>query len=515
MEAEAPEEHGPAEPDAADEAAGDDAGGAARRERRFVAITVVLVAIGYLAMATVATTTLPWRGTADAGSHLNYVQAVHHGHLLDPYGKSFEDFIEDPAERDDIERQYASAHPPAYYAVLAVLVGGDLDDHEWIRAVITIRSLNVVLGLVGLLAMAAFGWIAGGRWRARLAVVVPAVGTATFAYLRFSAEVYNDMAVTAIALVSLAIAARQVVRGPTARGLVALAVLGALGMGTKATYVVTLGSVALLVVAAAVLHGPPGRRRWARGIASAAGVVLFAAASFAWFYERNRRLSGSWYRSTGKVPVGDRTRRTLADVLGGDSFYLIPFERAVGTGNARWRPTARRLSLAVSLPALLATIGVLARKVWSRANALSTTTVVLGSVLVADLLGHYALQASHAVGYGADNARYFLPASLVIGLALGIGVAAAGRASALLVPLLVGALWAANVVSMAVYGRDADELAPSGALGSLRDRAVENDLPAGLPMVLLGVAALALVGVGVQIWRHRDLFGASPRTVDV
>lgn len=492
---------------------GDDGSLVRRRERRFVVVTVALVAIGYLAMATVAATTLPWRGTADAGSHLNYVRAVHHGHLLDPYGESFEDFVPE-ADRGEVERQYASAHPPGYYAALSVLVGDDLDDHEWIRAVITIRGINVALGLVGLLAMAAFGWIAGGAWRARLAVVVPAVGTATFAYLRFSAEVYNDMAVTAIALVSLAIAARQVVRGPTVQGTLALAVLGAFGMGSKATFVVTLGVVTGLLVAASVLHGPPGRRRWVRGAAAAAFVALVALASFAWFYERNRRLSGSWYRSTAKVPVGDRSHRDLADVLGGDSVYLVPFERAVGSGAARWRPTATALSLLITLPAALATVRVIVKKMWASANAFSHTTAVLGAALVADLLGHYAMQASHSVGYGADNARYFLPATLAIGLVLGIGVASAGRASAVLVPLMVGGLWAGNVVSMAVYGHERDEVAPTGALGALRDRAVQNDLPAALPSVLLSIAALTLVGVVVQIWRHRDLFGAPPISAD-
>ena len=264
------------------------------------------VLVGFVAIAAFAAITLGPTGTADARSHLDYIVQVDRGDLPEPYGYEFS--YDDDRPTGHL-RQFASAHPPGYYAVMSVPFGDALQGEHWIGAVQLLRATNVVIGCVGLVLLSWLGWTVGGPWRERLAVGVPAIAAGTFSYLRFSAEVYPDLLATVVATAAILLAARALLLGPTIGLAVGSIALGAAGMGIRATYVVTLAACIAALALSWVLHRRSHRVRAAiTGGGIAAGVGVASIVPFAWFYAINVDRSGYWYRSTPKLPLPGRPR---------------------------------------------------------------------------------------------------------------------------------------------------------------------------------------------------------------
>ncbi|WP_353828590.1 hypothetical protein [Agromyces sp. SYSU T0242] len=464
--------------------------------RRIAIVGVALVALGFLLAAAFAAGTLPWRGTADAYEHLDYVYQVHLGNLPEPTGHALE-----PARwnigdtRIEEGRQYASAHPPLYYWLAAALVGPLLDDGRLVAAVAAIRGLNVALGLAGLIAMAWGGWVVGRRWRAPLAIAVPMAGAFSYAYLRFSAEVYNDMLLTAVSITTVVLAIRILQAGPRPRLMVALSALCVVGMGTKATFVLVLALAVVAVFVGAMLRG---RGRPAVRVLRATGLsavpVVAAAAAFGWFYARNVALSGSWYRSTPVAQVGDREYRGLFENLADPRFYGIVPEGLFG----KWARTVSEAAPAGSAILFIAgattTIVVVVVLLARRGRRLDHVTGWTIAILAAHLVGQYALQLSHSTGYGQYNVRYFLPATLSFAVLMAFGVTVLRPTRAIAAPAAAVVMMVMSVVSMAALelGPDAVGADPVGAILSMG--------AAGLPReplaLLLPGAIVALVAAG-------------------
>ncbi|ROQ36648.1 hypothetical protein EDF46_3191 [Frondihabitans sp. PhB188] len=476
-----------------------------RRQHRAVLVGVALVSIGYLAITGFASATLAWTGTVDSYEHLDYVWQVLHGHLPGPLGHEWTPGAY--ASEGNDGRQLASAHPPVYYAVMAVLAGPLLESSHWHVAVAIIRGANTLFGLGGLLAAAWVGWMVGRRHRVHLAIALPALAGAPFAYLRYSSDVYNDTLVAALSMAALAIAVRLVVAGPSWRFTVLLAVVAALALGTKATAVLTVGVVAVALVAACIVHAD---RRSPFLTARAAVMRLLVlggvpAAAFGWFYVRNAGLSGAWYRSTEVSQVSGRTRRGLVDVLTDPDYYLIIPRGLIGHGTAAFGDIADAASLAVfAVGAGLTVAAVVARR--KRVPELGAAQFLLIIMFAGHLLGSYLLQLSHSVGYGAYNWRYFLPSSLSVALLLGTGASLFGRrVAAVVVPVVVAVMWAGSSISFVLYAQErGHKVAPTGR-GFLHDAgaaAFANGLPGWLPTLLLVLAAASIAGVGAVLWRY-------------
>ena len=128
-------------------------------------------------------------------------------------------------------RQFASAHPPLFYALASVVEGGALEDGQWPTAVARIRALNTVLGVGTLLIIAWAAWRLGGRRRAQLMIVSCALAGLVYPFVRHSADVYSDLLVTFLSTAAIALAlvgrARAAGTWPSWRC--------AAGMATKAT----------------------------------------------------------------------------------------------------------------------------------------------------------------------------------------------------------------------------------------------------------------------------------------
>ncbi|BDZ65784.1 hypothetical protein [Agromyces mangrovi Wang et al. 2018] len=478
------------------------------RERRLAGIGVALIGIAFVCVAAFAAYSLRWSGSADAYEHLDYVLQVARGQLPEPFGHVF-----DPAvwtanqSRLEAGRQYASAHPPLYYVIAAALVGGLLeagmqDQDSWIRAVAILRALNIGLGLIGLLGLAWTGWIIGGRLRAPLAIALPATGGFTYAYLRFSGEVYGDMLLVVASIWTLATSASVLLRGPSWWRLGALSGLAIVGAGSKATFILVLAVGSIAIMVGTLLHGRGGPlRRALLGGAAAAVPWIAAIASFGWFYARNALLSGAWHRSTEVSPIG-RVARTLSDNLGDWNFYgTFPaglFGKWIVTVVA-WAPAASALLFwAATLATLVAWTSLIIR---GRVRpSLGQWAVV--AMLVGLAIGAYLMQLSHSVGYGAYNTRYFLPATLAFSAAMVGGIILAPRIRAVLIPAWSVLLILGSAASIIAYSVGPDLLLedPIAALRALGIAYV----PWWVLVGLLGAGLAFAAATAVPMWMLRD-----------
>lgn len=322
-------------------------------------IRLAIVAVVFISAATAAATLLPWSGTADAYDHLDYVVQVHNGQLPEAVGHEWKPEGHPGSDRSDESRQYASAHPPGFYAVGALVAGDLLTSDDWRAGVLVMRFLTTLFGLAGLAGLAWIGWGIGGRHRERWAFALPLVGGLTFPYLRFSTEPYNDVPLAAVSTIAIAVCVHLVRFGPRWWSVSAVSALAVVGVGMKSTFVLTLAGICV-TLAVVVFHHTAGQTAWRAGVAAAVSAIPAAASALAWgwFYLMNLERSGYWYRSTPKAPVGDRSDKSVLDNLTNPDFYLVAFDGLIGRGSDALEATSS--TVALSMTAVLATLSLIA-----------------------------------------------------------------------------------------------------------------------------------------------------------
>lgn len=464
----------------------------------------------YLSAAALAAVSMPWRGTGDSFFHLDYVYQLWHGHIPEPYGSEFRFPWQQDSAALDAQRQYASAHPPLFYAIAAPLMGPLMDAGQWAMAVAVGRSINIVAGAVTFVTLAWFGWTFGGRIRNGMAVLLPTAGVLTTTFLRFSADVYNDILVTTFTVLAVAITALIMRDGPSWRRVLPLAAVAAAGLATKATFLPTLALVFVAVVASTIVHRRDGVVRSAlRGVGWCVPIGLVPAAAIGWFYVRNLALSGSWVRSTPKAPLQGRPGRTLTENLTSPDFYLL-YPRGF-FGNSIWTTgpvTNRHLSTAMVVLALCAVAAwFLRHRVWRRGSFAGTW--MLGALLLAQLAALQVAQLYHATGYGAYNWRYFLPATMQAGLIIAAGTLVWGRRAVPAAVTAVVLLLVASIGNSAAYlGRTAqDVVGTASGWDSLVAVTAANGFPPAVATALALVAVPAVVVLAVSLWRGTPATG--------
>jgi hypothetical protein len=462
-------------------------------------VGVACAALLYLAAAIFSATTLPWKGTADSFAHMDYVYQVHRGHVPDAYGYEYRQ------ETPDNSRQWASAHPPLFYALAATVMGRPLDAGNWQVAVIRGRALNILIGLASVLALAWAGWEFGGDRRAALAIALPAIGGMLPIFVRFCGDIYNDPLATLLSIAAVVMSCKIVRDGATARRALGLGVLCALGMASRATFVFALVIALCALAADAVMAtsqgGLPGRVF--RAAASCVVIATAAILPTAWFYERNYELSGSWFRTVAKHSMQARPRQSPLDVLGSDDFWLLVPRNLLGS---KWRstwPVNDDLSMALFIACGVGLVVIIAgRRPW-RSNLALDRRMMVWLLIAAHFAGLLAAQFQHAIGWGALNFRYFLPALLSIGLFLAIPAVFWRTFSASLTTALSG-LMAFSCLMGSVSYLDARYSALARGHGSV-DRLFAAVHANGLSGVwiwaTLSAMAIALAGIAFSVSR--------------
>jgi len=449
----------------------------------WVKVGLLAVIVLYFAMVLYQAISLRIGGAADSYAHMDYVWQVFNGHL--PTGYGYE--LEGRRGPSETERHLTAAHPPFFYAVLAVIVGPILATGNWELATVVARGVNIALGFAVLVSIAWAAWRLGGALRNQLVVVAPAMGVLVVAFIRVAGDNYNDILVVLLGTIALTVACIILKEGPATRYLVVLVVVSVLGMATRATYIATFGLTMLALAAAVFIHFPtlPLRRRIAKVALWWVTSAVLVISSIGWFYLRNQEASGSWFRSRPKQAVISRDYKSLWDNLSNPEFYTIVPGRLLGIRN--WDgilPINYGLSLAISVVCLVGLVVWLLKGSRWRRVASSAPSIAIVALLTVQMLALYVMQLQHATGWGNLNPRYFLPGLLVTALILAIGSLAWPRLRGLLATAIIGIM------------------AVSGMVDSIWYNSRFNDDPSLPTFLILGsVAGVCTIVVAVALFR--------------
>jgi 4-amino-4-deoxy-L-arabinose transferase-like glycosyltransferase len=380
--------------------------------RRSFSKTVLAGILGvvllYVSVAGVVSVSAPLAIRKDAIHHIDYIWLVYNGKL-----PNFKDGVTYPPLASGHNFQQAASHPPLFYLIHAPFLGPLLNAGKWKEAIAVGRIINILFGVLCVLALAWAGWVFGGSKRALMAIAVPAIGALMYRFTTLNVIFGNDVLVVLIATLSFIFIYKLLKEGLQTKYLLALGLLSVLGMASKATYVVVLAINLITVIIAAIMHRK-GRlgRRIAYGAVLASVIALAVAVFIGWFYYRNYQLSGSWFKSSPDDFTGGRAYMSLKDVLTGSGLWSLFYTNS---------STAPYISTAVTSMAAAGFLTLKHKKikVFYKQNRAWAITIALLVLAVAGIL---MTQIQLAVGNGAINFRYLLPALLPISLFLAYGL---------------------------------------------------------------------------------------------
>ncbi|WP_154676926.1 hypothetical protein [Parafrankia discariae] len=297
-----------------------------------------------------------------------------------------------PGGLSNFDLVYTANHPPLFYLLEAVPLGGGRAAGHPLAGFYGARLLNLAIGVAALVATAALARVLLPA-RPDLAVAATAFTAVISGFVAVAAQVYNDA--LAVALITAATAATLTLarRGPSARTLLpvlllipAAALSRASGALAAAVLVPAVGAAFALGRAARRVpdlgvpdRAAPARARveWARdlllGTAAAAGTAVLTVLAAGWFYLRNIRLYGD-PTATGRIadmfPTGAEPRSAREVITSGDFWWFVYrgfFGRQVLlTGAARW---------VAGCVGLVMVVGLLAAAVRAAGNLRRTTVV--------------------------------------------------------------------------------------------------------------------------------------------
>ncbi|MGO1944000.1 MAG: glycosyltransferase family 39 protein [Ancrocorticia sp.] len=454
----------------------------------------------FLAIALISALGTGWSGTNDSVFHLDYIYQVANGNLPEPEGVEFNPLVGGSSGG----RQFASAHPPLFYALSAVIAGDSLTFAGWENAVLRVRLLNVVFGLATVLAVAWVARLSSRSNRASFVVAVAATAPLLTSFVLFSGDIYNDVLLTLLATLAIGCTIKCLRDGPSWPLIIATSAIGAAGMLTKATFIIVLAiAIGGLMVASFTDQTPKlsWPKRTGAIVAKLGTLIVVPLLASAWFYARNIELSGSWMRSSPKAPLLGRPEKSMMDVLGDKDFYEVYFEQVLGSTKISFLGLSNHtVSLVLSGVALILLLVWAVRKTPRWRHDVTVNWVFIRLAPVGVLMGCYAAQLSQATGFGQINIRYLFPALIVLGLIFGGAATTLGRVSGTAtaaISLIMG-LAALNYLGWLATNR------PPGVGLLDRVRSIGGQMVAhGLPLasfhILLVIFGLSCVIVGLAI----------------
>lgn len=479
---------------------------------RHTRLGVVGVVTTFVAVAGLSAITLPWSGSVDSYGHLDYVYQISKRQLPEAHGFAYEHIAEVlvTSINEEVKRHPTAAHPPLHYALLSVFMAHHLDAGDWQTAVKIGRTLNIFIGTLCVLALAWAGWRLGGRWRAQLAVALPALAGLLIPFIKVTADIYNEPLVVLSSIVVLTTTCLVLKGGLTNRRLVAIGLFAVIGMATKATFIATLGLSLLGVMAGSIIHRKSkdgSSHALVKGATACLGVLAAVALSIGWFYYRNYLQSGSWFRAAPKVPIYDRHHQTLIDNLTNIDYYLVLPGRLFGI--RQWEgvlPVNMQLSLLLVLVSLLGLAYLFYKNQRSpRESLVERVSFPVVAILILQVIALYMIQLQHATGWGLLNPRYFLTGLLPIGLFLAIGLLSWQKLRGMAVVGFAILLTVGNIINSAWFlgsiGTYRTSIAPGESAWLRMILATEqNGVPIPVIFLLISVMTLGLTFVAVSLF---------------
>ncbi|HVY49145.1 MAG TPA: hypothetical protein VHB21_24815, partial [Minicystis sp.] len=254
---------------------------ASRERAALTGIVLVFVTVGLVEAVSV-----PGFAPLDEPRHLAYAVALTHGKLPTVFDKlPFDRLGREPVHGSHLVT--AANHPPLYYVLVACaleLAGGEA---ELARGLFFARILTLLLATVGLVyAYRALRHVTPERPEIALAAVAGVASTPAF--VNCSAVIMND-ALAFLAAAGLFDAALSILlRGPSRRASIGLAVFATMSALTRFAGLLLLPVAFVAVFAGYWLHdeGAPIRRLLRAAVPCAAALACAAAFS-GYFYRRN------------------------------------------------------------------------------------------------------------------------------------------------------------------------------------------------------------------------------------
>ncbi len=359
----------------------------------------------------------------DEMAHFDYAYQVWHGHL-----PVFErGLVVQPPWGTRPPTQWTAQHPPLFYLLTAPFVGPLVDDGRYVAAGYAARAVSAVIA-VGLTA--AIMWL--GREvaprRPALWLTAGVVAAVNPPVVIFGGSVYNDNLMVLFATLLIAVTVRMLRKGPSAwtLGLFGLFTAGALW--TRASALLPIGLCGLALGLAWVLRRRPA---W-RALVGLGAVSLAAVASIAWFYLRNRRLTGNLAGARLGEDLSylqNRRTRSFHDVITDPSVWR-GWHHAWGYGIV---PALWAAAILVGLPLLVAGLLAVRRLLRTReAHELWTVLILVGLVV-----GVIFIQAEYTANRGGTSWRYMKPQLPAIALGVAWTLTASRRLAVVLVPAWV------------------------------------------------------------------------------
>ncbi|MBZ2196413.1 hypothetical protein [Occultella gossypii] len=445
---------------------------------RLGVLAVLVATAGFSASVALA---VPMFGTADESAHFDYAYQVWHGTL-----PTFEGgLVIRPPFGSVPPVQWVSQHPPLFYLILAPVVGPLVDAEHMLRAGYAARAVNIAITVA---FVAAVIWASRKLTpgRPRLAVTTGIVAASSAWVSGVGGAVYNDILAAFFCALLLGVTARSIRSGLTRQDTTLLAVLGSLGMLSRASAAIVLALCLAALVIGAALGPAPGRaRRVGRSLlhATIAGCVVLASAL--WFYlhllESTGTLTGGnieWFRAR----LGRVERPVLELVADPDAWWQLT--RFFGHGRYGTFPVELMTTACLLLPVAVGLVFLRRLRTTIPADA------VVAGLATALVLAALAQQFGYASGGGQLSPRYLLPVATVPFVLVAHGLTAALRAR-----WLPTAAWLV-VVNLQFY----DWL--RGVITALPEPRVAPTLP-GAAAAAAGLALAAIVVAVVAADRLR------------
>jgi hypothetical protein len=471
------------------------------RQNKWVVIGVLGAVLAFVGGGGLSVVSVPHLLTADAPYHLDYAWQIYQGKL-----PQFSVGPTMPADVSMHSYHLTGHHPPLYYGVIAPLVGPFIAAGSWEVATIIGRVMTLGIGVLSLLALAWTGWIVGGRYRKMLSVAAPAVAATFVPFVLVSSAIYSDGLLVLMSTLAFALSALLLYRGPRPWNIVCLAIVLLLGMATRVSFTSMFGVALVAVLSSFIIHGKGTlSKNLLRGGGYAAAMGLLMVIGIGWFYYfHNFEASGSFL--TNRLNTAEHVRRykPFLDVITSKNlWYLVPFglfghslQRLEGFSLNQW------LSYLVFL------VGVSGSMVWFCNQKLrgffqkaNLEAMAVGTMFIAYSGLVFTQQIVYATGYGMYNPRYLLPAWVVAGVVIGMGMLIWQRRGVIAVAAMAAG-WAV-VINWLVYTlvTEAHFSVEQGWFHMLQSAATDNGFPAAAIPILLTIIAAGVLLVGVSLWR--------------
>ena len=369
------------------------------------------VVLMYVGVAGMISADAPWLVRGDTVQHVDYVWRLHNGEIPKRSdGIQYPVFVEHAGVS---KPQAASKNPPLFYAIHAPFVGSLLNSGHWQLGIAVGRSINIIIGILCILALAWGGWLLGGKNRALHALAVPALTVLIYRFTRLNVDFALDNLLVLFATLSLIFSYKIIKQGPSTQRIVILALLSIAGMYTKVSFIVFLATNLLAIFLSVLVHSKqPWKDKLIKASIPALLVLVGVLVAVGWYYYiYDYKVSGNLYTARPDGVTGGRPVKSFQDVI---------------TSSDLWGLFYRNFTRSQVISAFIAGFslaGVLTIVHKNRQKLLQNQIILLTiCVMALAVIGTFFVQMKHAVGIGSINFRYMLPVMLPFGLFLSYGL---------------------------------------------------------------------------------------------